>query len=215
MVSKSLFSLWLLLPLFCRTAETFSTFMHVKSKHCSTSILYANNANGPYHADRTGNAEADRARRNFMVASAVSLKISLSFAGMANGATTNAEAESLIAELELTRQKLEPIPELLKAGEWDQVRVILKTPPVNFLWNMGDSKNPVLKLARVTDDVELIDLKDEISLSLQMCDQYTYDNVFVYFQPGNGKIKVKEPTELAMKAMAQIKDAIQMAKAAL
>jgi hypothetical protein len=44
------------------------------------------------------------------------------------------------------------------------------------------------------------DLKDELGVALQMCDQLTYDNVFVYYQPGNGKVKVKEPTDLAIKA---------------
>ena len=77
---------------------------------------------------------------------------------------------------------------------------------------MGDSKNPILALAKATDEFELIDLKDEISISLQMCDQLTYDNVFVYFQPGNGKVKVKEPVDLAKKAMKQLDDALQLAK---
>jgi hypothetical protein len=112
---------------------------------------------------------------------------------------------------------------------------------VNQLWNLGDSKNTLQLLAKATDEFDLIDLKDELSVTLQMCDQFTYDNVFVYFQPGtqkeclvtltffsmcvcvhetcshscvlgNGKIKVKEPTELAVKAMAQLSEAIDMAK---
>jgi hypothetical protein len=37
------------------------------------------------------------------------------------------------------------------------------------------------------------------------------DNAFVYFQPGNGKVKIKEPTELANKAMEQIQQAIELA----
>jgi hypothetical protein len=32
---------------------------------------------------------------------------------------------------------------------------------------------------------------------------------------GNGKIKVKEPTELAVKAMAQLSEAIEMAKSSV
>jgi len=91
---------------------------------------------------------------------------------------------SLIADLQLSLDKLKPIPTLLEKQEWDSVRTILKTPPVNQLWNLGDAKNPIMGLAKATDEYELIDLKDELSLSLQMCDQLTYDNVFVYFQPG-------------------------------
>lgn len=38
------------------------------------------------------------------------------------------------------------------------------------------------------------------------------DNSFVYFQPGNGKLNIKEPKELAKKAMKQIQQAIDLAK---
>jgi hypothetical protein len=89
----------------------------------------------------------------------------------------------------------------LEQQEWDKVRTILKTPPVNKLWNLGDSQNVILQLAKETGDVELFEVKDELSLALQMTDQLTYDNVFVYFQPGNGKVKIKEPVDLAKKAI--------------
>jgi hypothetical protein len=121
---------------------------------------------------------------------------------------------TLIDQLVESEKNLEQVPSLLHAGEWDAVRTILKTPPVNYLWNMGDGQNTLLKLSKATDEFELIDLKDEISLSLQMCDQFTYDNVFVYFQPGNGKVKVKEPMDLAIKAMNQLNEAIALAKRA-
>ncbi len=104
-------------------------------------------------------------------------------------------------ELSVSKSKLKEIPDLLQAQEWDKVRNILKTPPVNKLWNLGDSQNTVLKLAKETGDVELFELKDELAYNLQMCDQLTYNNVFVYFQPGSGKIKIKEPTDSAKKAM--------------
>lgn len=32
--------------------------------------------------------------------------------------------------------------------------------------------------------MELLELKDELAISLQMTDQYSYDNVFIYYQPG-------------------------------
>ena len=50
----------------------------------------------------------------------------------------------------------------------------------------------------------MVELKDDIALTLQMCDQLTYDNSFVYFQPGNGKIYIKEPQELARRSMVLI-----------
>ena len=46
-----------------------------------------------------------------------------------------------------------------------------------------------------------------------MCDQLTYGNAFVYFQPGNGKINIKEPSDFANKAMSQIDNAVKIAKA--
>ena len=55
-----------------------------------------------------------------------------------------------------------------------------------------------------------MELKDELSISLQMTDQYSYDNVFIYYQPGNGKVKVKEPLEMAEKAIGELKMAIDM-----
>ncbi len=45
---------------------------------------------------------------------------------------------SLVNELETSMQKMVVIPELLDQGEWDKVRTILKTPPVNKLWNLGE-----------------------------------------------------------------------------
>ena len=50
----------------------------------------------------------------------------------------------------------------------------------------------------------------ELAYNLQLCDQLTYDNAFVYYQPGNGKVKIKEPQELARRAMGQIQDVIDL-----
>jgi len=92
----------------------------------------------------------------------------------AAAASSDTTTKALLDQMESARAKLEPVPGLLQKEEWESVRQILKTPPVNFLWNMGDSKNPVLAAAKATDEFELIDLKDELSISLQMCDQLTY-----------------------------------------
>jgi hypothetical protein len=117
-------------------------------------------------------------------------------------------SEDYVQELKITKSKLQDIPDLLQQQEWDKVRTILKTPPVNYLWNLGDSSNTILKLAKETGDVDLFEIKDDLAYNLQMCDQLTYDNVFVYFQPGNGKIKIKEPTDFIIKAMKELDDII-------
>jgi len=143
---------------------------------------------------------------------------------------------SMLDELKSSMAKLEPIPDLLEQKEWDKVRSILKLPPVNKLWNLGDvsivtfghsghtmrailtislsvaqSQNTILRLAKDTGNVELFELKDDLAYNLQMCDQLTYDNAFVYYQPGSGKYKIKEPQDLARRAIGQIQQAIDMA----
>jgi hypothetical protein len=136
------------------------------------------------------------------------------FAGLVLASPAYAEetVASMIEELESSKLKLKSVPGLIQAENWEGVRQILKSPPVNNLWNMGDSKNTLLKIAKAKDDFGLVEIKDELSISLQICDQLVYDNVFVYYQPGNGKVKVKEPADLAAKAIAQLGEAIEMAK---
>lgn len=73
------------------------------------------------------------------------------------------------------------------------------------------SQNVVLQLAKETGNVDLFEMKEELAYNLQMCDQLTYDNAFVYFQPGSGKYKIKEPQQLAKTAMNQIQQVIDMA----
>jgi hypothetical protein len=50
----------------------------------------------------------------------------------------NAADSSLLDDLKNSRARLEPIPKMLENKEWEAVRDILKTPPVNKLWNLGD-----------------------------------------------------------------------------
>ena len=66
-------------------------------------------------------------------------------------------------------------------------------------------------LAKETGNIDLFELKDELAYNLQICDQLTYDNAFVYFQPGNGQYKIKEPQQLAKLAMKQIQQVIDIA----
>ncbi|KAL7527263.1 hypothetical protein ACHAWF_002110 [Thalassiosira exigua] len=119
--------------------------------------------------------------------------------------------ESLVKDLGESLSKIETIPSLLENAEWDKVRTVLKTPPVNQLWNLGESQNTLVKLAKETGEFDLVEIKDELAISLQMTDQYSYDNVFIYYQPGNGKLHVKEPKEMANKAISQLKDALDIA----
>jgi len=106
-----------------------------------------------------------------------------------------ASEAALLDELKAVRTALEPLPALLNEEKWDAVRSVLKTPPVANLWNLGESKNTLRKLAELRDDVELFELSDDVAGALQLADQFTYDNNFIYFQPGSGKVKIKEPTD--------------------
>jgi len=80
-----------------------------------------------------------------------------------------------------------------------------------FIGIILQSQNPVMKIARETGNVDLFEMKDDLAYDLQLCDQLTYDNAFVYYQPGNGKFKIKEPQDLARRAMVQIQDIIDIA----
>ena len=111
----------------------------------------------------------------------------------------------MLADLANAKEALLPLPALLEEEKWDAVRSVLKTPPVGNLWNLGESKNPARKLADLRDDVELFELVDEIAGALQLADQFTYDNNFIYFQPGNGKVKTKEPKDQIAVAKSKLK----------
>jgi len=113
----------------------------------------------------------------------------------APAAARAADEEALLAELRAVRTALEPLPALLDEEKWDAVRSVLKVPPVGNLWNLGESKNTLRKLAVLRDDVELFELADDVAGALQLADQFTYDNNFIYFQPGNGKVNIKGPKD--------------------
>lgn len=165
-----------------------------------------------YHADAFSSRDASRRAFLSNVKSTASLIVPTVATTTINPTISNAiGVKELVNDLEASKAKMLVIPELLEANEWDKVRTILKTPPVNSLWNLGESKNTLVQLAKATGEIELLELKDDLAINLQMCDQLTYDNAFVYFQPGNGKVNIKEPTSLAKKAMGQISEAISLA----
>ena len=89
------------------------------------------------------------------------------------------------------------------------MRFVLKGPGLGELWNLGASKNPIGRLAKLTDDMGLMELSDELQQSLQMSDQLAYDNAFVYFQPGSGQIDVKSPQNMIKKAIEQLDEKIE------
>jgi len=78
-------------------------------------------------------------RRSFISTSVNSALLGLVGTSIRNPLPANAAGKTdLIADLEASREKLDKIPDLLSAGEWDSVRSILKTPPLNKLWNLGE-----------------------------------------------------------------------------
>ena len=125
-----------------------------------------------------------------------------------------ADDAGALKELRDSYSKLEPLAGLLDNQEWDNVRTVLKNPPVGLLWNLGESKNTLRKLALGAGDPELVELADDVAGALQLCDQYTYDNNFIYFQPGNGKVKIKEPKLALAEARRKLQEAIDVIAAA-
>jgi hypothetical protein len=130
-------------------------------------------------------------------------------AGFPKGASAASSTEEYVTELQESLTKLQAIPKLLEEQKWDEARTVLKTSPVNKLWNLGDGQNTVLKLVKETGNVELFEIKDDLAYNLQMCDQLTYDNNFIYYQPGNGKLKLKEPIEAINTALRQLETIIK------
>ena len=46
------------------------------------------------------------------------------------------EKDTLITNLSDSLTAIKIIPSLVDAAEWDKIRTVLKTPPVNELWNL-------------------------------------------------------------------------------
>mmetsp|Transcript_62941 Transcript_62941/g.73601 ORF Transcript_62941/g.73601 Transcript_62941/m.73601 type:complete len:209 (+) Transcript_62941:27-653(+) len=131
------------------------------------------------------------------VASTTTATVGFPQASFAAGAT-----DEYLAELNISLDKMKPIPKMLEELKWDEARTVLKNPPVSKLWNLGDGQNTVLKLIKETGNVELFEVKDDLAYNLQTCDALVYANNFIEFQPGNGKLKLKEPIEAMNKALS-------------
>merc|ERR1719440_645400 len=160
---------------------------------------------GASYAPGAGVPPGDACSRRAVLLSPLLLPAAALFAAPSPAAADVPPQEAaIVGELQQVIELLEPLPALLEAEEWDKVRSVLKTPPVGNLWNLGNSKNTLRKLADLRDDVELFELADDVASALQLADQFTYDNNFIYFQPGNGKVKIKEPkqqVEVAIKLL--------------
>ena len=97
-------------------------------------------------------------------------------------ASTKTDAEKVL-------EALQPLSGFVDEGKWDAVRTVLAQSPVVELWKTGNSKNWIRAAALSAGDPELIELSEDLSSALQLTDQYVYDNNFIYFQPGNGKVR--------------------------
>ena len=74
-------------------------------------------------------------RRKFVSATTAS---SMLFTNPMAALSMSTSVDVLISELKDSKARLSEVPLLLKQQEWDKARNILKTPPVNRLWNLGD-----------------------------------------------------------------------------
>ena len=150
-------------------------------------------------------APGSLSRRSVLTAAAAA-PLAASTSALAGAAP---QEDDLLKELAAVREALKPLPGLLDEEKWDAVRSVLKTPPVGNLWNLGESKNTLRKLADLRDDIELFELADDVAGALQLADQFTYDNNFIYFQPGNGKVKIKEPKQQVALAVSKLGEVLK------
>lgn len=187
--------------------EAFSTAGHQsKQSQITSTVLHGTSNNNSQLTN-------DESRRSFLATlTTASLAAATTTLLSSQPALAAETKESLVADLSTSLTKIRTIPPLLEAAEWDKVRTVLKTQPVNGLWNLGESQNTLVKLAKETGEFDLMEMKDELAISLQMTDQYSYDNNFIYYQPGNGKLKTKEPLEMAKKAIIQLEEAVAAAE---
>lgn len=136
----------------------------------------------PDDATQPANSSSRRAFLAKVASSSVALTV-VQLPQPALAAATSTK-DALVSDLRNSLEAISTIPALVEQAEWDKVRTVLKTPPVNQLWNLGESQNTLVKLAKETGEFDLVEMKDELAISLQMTDQYSYDNNFIYYQPG-------------------------------
>ena len=158
--------------------------------HRMSTISISSSSTTVLHETTSTTAATDISRRTFLSTVIAATAVSSSFAILpiqSAYAAADSLKDALIADLQTSLTKIETIPSLVDSAEWDKIRTVLKTTPVVELWNLGESKNTLVKLAKETGEFDLMEMKDELAISLQMTDQYSYDNNFIYYQPGKYK----------------------------
>ena len=115
------------------------TRLSVSTSSSSTTVLHETTSTA---ATDTSSSATDMSRRSFL-STAIATAVSSSFALLPiQSAYAAADGkDALIADLQTSLTKIETIPSLVDSAEWDKIRTVLKTTPVNELWNLGESKN--------------------------------------------------------------------------
>ena len=143
---------------------------------------------------------------------------------------TDSESD-LLKDVKSARAGLESLPALVGDQQWDPVRVELRRPTINALWNVNDSANSLRKLATLRGDPEIIEAAEDIARNLRDVDQIVYSNSFSMegkmagaglrtdggavgrAGEGGGKYRVKEPQDLLKAAVLSL-DGVLAAAAA-
>jgi len=130
--------------------------------------------------------------------------------------------DELRRELAAASKALADLPKLVGDQQWDPVRVGLRKPAVNALWNVADGSNTIRRLAISQGDPELLDAADDIARNLRDVDQIVYSNSFSMegkmagaglrtdggavgrAGEGGGKYRIKEPQDLLRATVRQI-----------
>mmetsp|Transcript_27748 Transcript_27748/g.50702 ORF Transcript_27748/g.50702 Transcript_27748/m.50702 type:complete len:188 (+) Transcript_27748:59-622(+) len=120
-------------------------------------------------------------------------------------------ASELLDMVKVQRRMLGPLPKQVDAEEFDAVRYVLKTPPVQYIWDCAYQRNTVRRLGEVLGDEEIMTTMDDVATALQNAEQYLYSNDYVYTQPGDGKFHLIEPKLYLNMAMDSLDGVIKRA----
>jgi hypothetical protein len=162
----------------------------------------------------TGLAVAPR-RRFFSLATPLLLR-------PASAAAAAVTESDLLQELARAKGSLKDLPALVGEMQWDPVRVELRRPVINALWNVNDSQNSLRKLASMRGDPDILEAAEDVARNLRDVDQIVYSNSFSMegkmagaglrtdggavgrAGEGGGKYRVKEPQDLLKAAVLSI-----------
>ena len=107
--------------------------------------------------------------------------------------------------LRAARDALVPLPERVKAGDYEGVRVVLVSEQLKPLWQGKLAKNPITLIADALDDgFEALELREDISGHLLQADTMLYDNGFKDNGGGGGS-----KTEVVKEPMAELAAALK------